>query len=63
MIQTQHYYLLGLVIMFGGDLICILPIGEGGLWSKTVDATIINSMLWRFIAVLHIMVHMRPILS
>ncbi|RCV38022.1 hypothetical protein SETIT_8G108900v2 [Setaria italica] len=40
----------GMVVVLGGDLRQLLPIVEGGVCSKIVDAAITNSPLWRLVA-------------
>lgn len=49
----------GMVVVLGGDLRQLLPIVEGGVCSKTVDAAITNSPLWRSIIVLELTMNMR----
>ncbi|XP_012703622.1 uncharacterized protein LOC105914941 [Setaria italica] len=49
----------GMVVVLGGDLRQLLPIVEGGVCSKIVDAEITNSPLWRSIIVLELTMNMR----
>ncbi|XP_012702283.1 uncharacterized protein LOC101775195 [Setaria italica] len=49
----------GMVVVLGDDLRQLLPIIEGGVCSKIVDAAITNSSLWIFVIILETPMNMR----
>jgi len=49
----------GKVVVLGGDLRQILPVVEGGSRAEIVNATIVNSPLWKTVTVLSLNINMR----
>lgn len=49
----------GMVVVLGGDFRQILPVVEGGIRSKTIDAAISRSPLWSHVSILELSINMR----
>ena len=49
----------GMVVVLGGDFRQILPVVEGGVRLKTIDATISKSPLWSYVCVFELSINMR----
>jgi hypothetical protein len=57
-----HKLFGGKMVLLGGDFCQVLPVVEGGSRSKTMDASITNSYIWKHVKILRLIVNM-PLLA